>query len=135
MLKVTCALIVQDNKLLITQNNGNSDHPFLWEFPGGKIKNNETAEHCIHREIKEELELEIEILGKINPVEFDYEIKQIELIPFICSIKSGEIILNEHQAFQWIDIDELKRIKFSGADKKLIDQKENLEILKEYLRK
>ncbi len=135
MLKVTCALIIQNNKVLITQNNAQSDHPFQWEFPGGKIKNYETEEDCILREIKEELELEIGILTKINSLEFDYGIKQIELIPFICSIKKGEIKLNEHHAFRWVEIDELNGVNFSAADKKLIDDKENRRILKKHFRK
>lgn len=135
MLKVTCALIIQNKKVLITQNNAGSDHPFQWEFPGGKIKEHESANDCIQREIKEELELEIGILSKVNPVEFDYGIKQIILIPFICSIKKGEIKLNEHHAFRWVDIDELNDIDFSAADKKLINEKENRRILEEYLRK
>lgn len=135
MLKVTCALIIRNKKLLITQNNSDSDHPFLWEFPGGKIKYRETAENCIQREIQEELAIEIDILSKIIPIEYDYEIKQIELIPFICSIKSGTIILSEHLAYQWIGINDLNQIDFSEADKKLINQQENFELLKKYLRK
>jgi len=133
MLKVTCALLIQNKKILIVQNNSNSDHPFQWEFPGGKINFEETSEECIKREIWEELEIKIEIYQKIFSVEFDYGFKQIELIPFLCSIKKRELKLNEHRAFKWININELFEIDFSGADKKLIQQKQNLTILKKHI--
>ena len=129
VLKVTCAIIFHNEKLLVVQNSSDSDHPFQWEFPGGKINIGETYEDCIKREIIEELEIEIEIYQKLNSVEFDYGFKQIVLIPFLCSIKNGEIKLNEHNAFKWINVNELGEIDFSDADKKLIQQKQNLEIL------
>lgn len=135
MLKVTCALIIQNKKLLITQNNANSDHPFQWEFSGGKIKPGETKEESVKREVYEELGVEIMILTKMNSIEFDYKIKHIELIPFICVIKSGKIKLNEHLAFRWTVLNDLKQIDFSGADRKLINQKDNFEVLKKYIRK
>ena len=82
MLKVTCALIIENRKLLITQNNSTSDHPFQWEFPGGKIKPKEKIKDCIVREIHEELNIEVNILQKLKSVVFDYGVKKIELIPF-----------------------------------------------------
>ena len=133
MLKVSCAIIIQDGKILIVQNNSDSDHPFQWEFPGGKINFEESSEECIKREIWEELEVKVKIYEKLFSVEFDYGFKQIELIPFLCSIKKGEIKLNEHNELKWIDIEELDEIDFSGADKKLIQQKQNLIILKKYI--
>ena len=133
VLKVTCALIIQNKKLLIAQNNSDSDHPFQWEFPGGKIRNMETSEDSVKREILEELEIEIEIREKMNSVEFDYGFKQIVLIPFLCSIKKGEIELNEHKAFKWISIPELGEIDLSGADRKLVQHDRNLAILKKYV--
>ncbi len=133
VLKVTCALIIQNKKLLIAQNNSDSDHPFQWEFPGGKTRNMETSEDAVKREILEELEIEIEIREKMNSVKFDYGFKQIVLIPFLCSIKKGEIKLNEHKAFKWISITELGEIDFSGADRKLVQHDRNLAILEKYV--
>jgi len=135
MLEVTCAIIVQDKKILITQNNANSDHPFQWEFPGGKIKTGESSADCIKREIKEELNIAVDIKVKLKPVDFDYGFRFIKLIPFLCSIKKGEIKLNEHNDFKWIEFSELENIDFSGADLKLIQQEQNLAFLKEYIGK
>lgn len=135
MLKVTCALIIANNKILITQNGNGSDHPFQWEFPGGKIKTGEPDDVCIIREIKEELELDINIVKPLIPVKHDYRIKQIKLIPFICTISAGIIKLNNHVEKKWIVFEELTSVNFSEADKKLISAEQNIKILEEYLGK
>lgn len=135
MLKVTCAIIIRNDQILIAQHGEKTGHAFQWEFPGGKILPDESPESCVIREIKEELDIGIEILEQIVPVTFDYGMKTIELIPFICRWKSGKISLNEHIAISWISIGELADIDFSGADKKLISNQENLNRLKKHLGK
>ena len=135
MVKVTCALIVWQDKILVVQRGPESNHPFLWEFPGGKIHPGETPENCIKREIMEELDVEVEILRKMAPVEFDYKIKKIELIPFLCTIKKGRLKFNEHIGFEWLEWDKLEECDFSAADRKLIRQAQNVQLLEEYFGK
>ena len=124
MIQVCCALIVKDSKLLAVQRRPGSSHPWLWEFPGGKIQSGESAEQCIIREIEEELKVRIEILHSMIPVDFDYGNKQIRLIPFICRISSGDITLTEHIAQQWFVFDSWETIDWSGADRELIARNE-----------
>ena len=95
----------------------------------------ESAENCIHREIAEELEIEIDILERLKPVEFDYGIKKIMLIPFLCSAKYFQIKLNEHVQYKWIEFSDIEDIDILEADKKLISQTENQKSLKKHLRK
>ncbi len=133
MLKVTCAIIIRQNEILVTQRGGNTAHPFQWEFPGGKIKQNETEADCIAREINEELGIEIRILDLMIHVQHDYGFRKIELIPFICEIQSGSIKLTEHIDFKWISIENLEQIDLSDADRKLIQKDGNRLILKKYL--
>jgi len=135
MLKVTCSIILRQNKIFVTQCNSCSDHPLKWEFPGGKIKENESVENCITREISEELEIEIEILEPMITVQYDYGFRLIELIPFLCILKSGQIKLNVHNDFKWVTLKNLKEIDFAEADRKLIQLNENQKILKKYLGK
>lgn len=135
MIEVTCAFIIEKDKVLITQNDKNSDHPLQWEFPGGKIKSGETAEACIIREIKEELELDISVEETMVEVEHDYSIKKIRLIPFICKIKRGTLKLNNHIAEQWVKPELLTKKNLSKADERLISQPQNKYILEEYTRK
>lgn len=133
MLKVTCAIIIRNNQILIAQHGEKPGHSFQWEFPGGKILPDESPEACIIREIREELGIGIEISEQIIPVTFDYDTKTIELIPFICHWKSGKFRLTEHIAAKWISIGELAETDFSGADKKLVSNRENLNRLKKHL--
>ena len=120
MIEVSCAIIIADSKILAVQRGPESSHPFKWEFPGGKIHSEETAAQCVVREIEEELMLRIEVLFRLESVEFDYGTKQIRLIPFICKITSGEVMLTEHVAKCWFNLDEWQTIDWSGADRELI---------------
>jgi len=132
MIQVACALIISKGKVLVAQNRIDSDHPLQWEFPGGKLKPGETEEQCICREIKEELELDIYVVEKLKGVEHDYGIKQISLIPFVCSIESGVLKLNNHINIEWIEIGKLETVDFPEADKRLILLNENQKRLKKY---
>ncbi len=133
MLKVTCAIIVRQNKILVTQLSSVAAHPYKWEFPGGKLNHNEKVEDCITREIKEELEIEIGIKESMIAVIHDYGFKHIELIPFLCNVKSGRIKLNVHNNYKWVTLENLNEIDFAEADRKLIQLNENQKILEKYL--
>lgn len=117
MITVTCAIIRnEENEVLIVQRGEATDHPFKWEFPGGKLAENETEEECIIREIKEELSMEVVIIGKLPLVEYDYGHKQIRLIPFICDTLDELPFLSEHIAFKWVMTGDLQSVDFSEAD-------------------
>jgi 8-oxo-dGTP diphosphatase len=117
MLIVTCAVIRnEENEVLIVQRGEASDHPFKWEFPGGKVNEGESEEDCIIREIKEELSIDIVICGRLPVVEHDYGIKHISLIPFICDTLDELPFLSEHIAFKWVSEADLKGYNYSEAD-------------------
>jgi 8-oxo-dGTP diphosphatase len=117
MIIVTCAVIRnEENQILVVQRGEETDHPFKWEFPGGKLAPEETLEDCILREVDEELSLEIIICGKLPEVEYDYGHKQIRLIPFICDTLNEMPVLSEHIDYKWIDSKDLLTIDFSEAD-------------------
>ena len=120
MIEVCCAIVVNESKILAVQRGSDSDHPWKWEFPGGKIHVHETAEQCIVREIAEELSVGIGILAKLEPVNFDYGAKQIRLIPFIVQITSGEIVLTEHVSKMWFEFSHWESIDWQEADRELI---------------
>jgi 8-oxo-dGTP diphosphatase len=117
MLQVTCAIIRnEDNKILVVQRGEATDHPFKWEFPGGKLTLEETVEECIIREVDEELSMEIVICGRLTEVEHDYGHKQIKLIPFICDTLDEIPVLSEHVDYKWVDVKDLMSVDFSEAD-------------------
>jgi 8-oxo-dGTP diphosphatase len=117
MIRVTCAIIRnEDNEVLIVQRGENTDHPFKWEFPGGKISPDESEEDSVIREINEELSMDIVICGKVQPVEYDYGHKQILLIPFICDTLDELPVLSEHLSYRWLAPYDLLNADFSEAD-------------------
>ena len=123
MINVTCAIIRnEDDEVLIVQRGETTDHPFKWEFPGGKIHSGETEEECIIREVAEELSMEIAILAKMPGIEHDYGFKQIRLIPFICDTLDELPFLAEHLAYRWLRAEELPSVDFSEADIAVADR-------------
>lgn len=117
MINVTCAVIRnEEDEILIVQRGEATDHPFKWEFPGGKLAPEETEEDCIIREIDEELSIEVVICGQLPEVEYDYGHKQIKLIPFICDTLDELPFLSEHLAFRWVAANDLLSVDFSEAD-------------------
>jgi 8-oxo-dGTP diphosphatase len=117
MIDVTCAIIRnEEDEVLIVQRGSKTDHPFKWEFPGGKVSAGETPEECIIREIEEELAMEIVIVAKLPHVEHDYGFREIRLIPFICDTLEELPFLAEHIAYRWVQPHELASVDFSEAD-------------------
>lgn len=91
-----------------------------WEFPGGKIEPDETPEHAIIREIKEELDTEIEVIQLLDTVEYDYPKFHLSMDCFICNVKSGDLILKEHEAAKWLTKETLYSVDWLPADQALI---------------
>jgi 8-oxo-dGTP diphosphatase len=117
MIRVTCAVIRnEEEEVLVVQRGEFTDHPFKWEFPGGKLAKDESEEECIIREVKEELSLDVVICGRLSVVEHDYGHKNILLIPFICDTLDDLPFLSEHISYKWVDSNELKLIDFCAAD-------------------
>ena len=117
MIDVCCAIIHNDDSdILLVQRGEDTDHPLQWEFPGGKIKNNENPEDSIIREIDEELTMDIIITGNLPPVKYDYGFKQVCLFPFLCDTLSDEPELTEHLAYKWVKASGLDKINLCAAD-------------------
>ena len=116
MINVSCAVIFYENRILAVQRGLSQDLSGKWEFPGGKVEQNESEEECLIREIKEELGLDIQLGKRLSSVEYAYEKSPIRLIPFIASIFGGELILTEHQAYKWLTPERLDSIDWAPED-------------------
>ena len=122
MINVVAAVIQnEEGKILIAQRNLKKSQGGLWEFPGGKIEPNETKEEAIIREIKEEMDIDIETKKFIDQKIFNYPDKDINLIAIECKQIKGDIKLNEHEDFKWVNKNELKNFNFAPADKFIIN--------------
>lgn len=120
--KVTCALIEQYGRVLITQRSETMPQAMLWEFPGGKIEEGETEEACLVREIQEELNLSITPLQRLTPVLQTYGDKTIELIPYLCQYNSGAIRLAEHRSYHWVQPQDMSSYNWCPADIPIVQE-------------
>ncbi|MBK8347098.1 MAG: (deoxy)nucleoside triphosphate pyrophosphohydrolase [Saprospiraceae bacterium] len=121
-LNVTCAIIKKDERILVVQRGINMRLPLKWEFPGGKIEEAETEEECIIREIKEELNIEIQLVSRLTPCCYNYGDFSIRLIPFIANYLSGEIKLAEHKQYLYLQKEELAKMDWAEADIPIVNQ-------------
>lgn len=106
IIEVCAAIIINNNKILLTQR-GYGEYKDKWEFPGGKIEENETEEETIIREIKEELDASIKVEKFLTKVEYDYTSFYLKMNVFITSLTSSHLLFKEHESYKWIDVSEL----------------------------
>ncbi|MCI6731483.1 MAG: (deoxy)nucleoside triphosphate pyrophosphohydrolase [Lachnospiraceae bacterium] len=118
-IRVTAAIIIENDKVFATQR-GYGEFKDGWEFPGGKIEPNEAPEDAIVREIREELDTEIEVVELLDTVEYDYPEFHLSMDCFICRIKSGNLVLKEHEAARWLTRETLGSVEWLPADQALI---------------
>ena len=117
---VTAALIQDDCKILIAQRGKSKRFGSQWEFPGGKLESGETPEACLRREIREELNLEIQVEEHFCTVRQRYPDFDIELQAYWCSIVGGELELEEHEQVRWVTVQEMNQYDFVKADRSVI---------------
>ena len=118
--RVVAAIIIHENKIFATQR-GYGEFKDGWEFPGGKIEPGETPQEALVREIKEELDIEIEVKDFLETVEYDYPEFHLSMDCFCCTIRSGELVLKEHEAAKWLTAEKLESVEWLPADKGLIE--------------
>ena len=116
MKEVSAAIIVENDKVLLTRRAPDEKLAGYWEFPGGKREENETIEECLVRELFEELSIEVEALETIGSSEYSYNGNSIKLIGIQAAIKSGDIILSVHDIYEWVPIPDLMSFKLAPAD-------------------
>lgn len=115
-IRVSCAVIEDGGRVLAAQRSETMNMPLKWEFPGGKLHEGESAEECLARELLEELGVRAVVGRPLPPVFHSYTDFDIELLPFVCAIESGEISLVEHRAIAWVTPHELGTLDWPEAD-------------------
>ena len=116
LISVVGAVISRDGKILAAQRKEESSLGGFWEFPGGKIEANETPKEALAREIKEELEADIEIFEEICTVDHEYDFGIVKLTTFRCTLLSDSISLHDHQDTRWLTLHELRDVNWAPAD-------------------
>ena len=121
MIEVVAGVIYKEDKFLIAQRNLKKAQGGLWEFPGGKVEENETHEEALKREIKEEFNADIRVDKYIGENVHHYPEKDIKLVFYKATLLSKKIDLLEHEDFRWITKDDKDNFEFAGADVKVFD--------------
>ena len=124
-IRVAAAIILHEGTVFATQR-GYGKWKDWWEFPGGKIEENETPQEALVREIREELDTEIAVGDLIERVEYDYPDFHLSMKCYICTVVSGNLVLKEHEAARWLNRENLDSVDWLPADLDLIRK------LKEY---
>ena len=126
-IEVVAAIIIKDGQVFATQR-GYGEFQGWWEFPGGKMEIGESPQEALKREIREELEADIGVNELLETVEWDYPNFHLTMHCFICSLLSESLQLNEHEAATWLNLENLRSVKWLPADEILLDK------IAEYLR-
>lgn len=121
LIEVVAAIIKKKDKIFITSRSY-GEFQDMWEFPGGKIEVGETKEEALIREIKEELELDINNLEYLTTVEYDYTSFHLTMHCFICEICGGSLNLNAHNDAKWVSLDELESQDWVPADVEVVEK-------------
>ena len=121
-IEVAAGLVFRDGLLLLTQRPAGGHLGGLWELPGGKREPHETFEECLHRELREELGIEVEVQGLVESITHDYPERTVHLRFFRCRWLRCEPQPLGCPAFVWADREGLARYEFPAADARLLDK-------------
>ena len=113
---VAAALTVEHGKLLVTQRKKDSSHGLLWEFPGGKVKEGEDPREALRRELKEELDVEVEVGRLFDAVFYSYPEFPILLLVYRCRVEKGSLKPIECHDLRWVTLKELEALAMPPAD-------------------
>ena len=119
--KIVVGIVYKLNRFIVTKRAAEALLGGLWELPGGKMKNKESEKQALHRELKEELNIEINILKKLSFVTHEYSHFKVKIFPYICEYKSGPIKLNGATDWQWIEIQNIRTKTFPSATHKIFE--------------
>lgn len=117
--EVAAAVILKDGAVFATQR-GYGPWKGWWEFPGGKIEAGECPQEALVREIREELDAEVEVGELLETVEWDYPDFHLTMHCFICSLLSESMRLNEHEAAAWLTRETLDTVRWLPADEGVV---------------
>ncbi len=114
--KVTAGIVEKDGKVLIAKRKTGKCIGAKWEFPGGKLEDGETLKECLRRELKEELNFDVEVGEFFESSTFSCGDRKIELLAYRVLYLSGELQLNDHEEVKWVKPSELMNYEFTLPD-------------------
>ena len=116
---VICDDLNRKSKVFATQR-GYGEYKDGWEFPGGKIEENESPEEALIREIREELGVTIAVHDLIDIIDHDYPDFHLHMFCYWATVTDGHLMLLEHEDARWLDADSLETVEWLPADRGLL---------------
>jgi 8-oxo-dGTP diphosphatase len=113
---VVTAVIERDGQYLITQRRPNAVFPLLWEFPGGRREDGESNEEALRREIRERLDVDVEVVKVMLFKSFEYEHYTLDLHVYECRLENDAFKCKGVQDFRWVTSAEFDQYEFTPAD-------------------
>ena len=113
---VVAAIIKKGDQYLLAKRSKEKYMGLKWEFPGGKVEQNETFKDALSREIFEELNVNIEIHNKVAEERYQDEEINIVLHYYLCSLIDTNIVLSEHEAIEWVKKQDFLKYEFVPGD-------------------
>lgn len=121
-------IVVIDNLVLIGKRLPQGSMANRWEFPGGKVENNENHKEALVREFSEEFMINVSVGECIATAEFTHNEKTVQLFAyevFVEEIDNTSWILSEHTDINWVSFDTIENLNFVDSDLKLLTQIRN----------
>ena len=121
-IQVVAGIIENDGKILcMERDKGKYDYvSYKWEFPGGKIEPGETKEQALERELREEMELEVQVGDHFCDVTYEYPDFVITMYCFRCKTQDLNFKLNVHKDYKWLEKDKLDTLDWAPADRPIV---------------
>ena len=126
-IRVVAAMIDRDGKYLITQRRPTATLPLLWEFPGGRVEEGESDEGALARELREEMEIEVEVGDRVIHVQHSYPHYDIDFRVYRCKLLRGEITHQRVHDHRWVSPQDMDKYEFPAADEKTVAKLLDLE--------
>lgn len=123
--RVVAAIIcdsMENKTRIFSTARGYGEFEGKWEFPGGKIEEGETPQEALKREIREELDTEIEVGDLIDTIEYDYPTFHLSMQCFWAEVVSGHLELKEAEAAKWLTADTIDSVEWLPADRALLQK-------------
>jgi len=119
---VVGAMIEREGKYLITQRKPTATLPLLWEFPGGRVEPGESDAQALARELKEEMDITVEVAEQVMHVQHSYPDYDIDFRVYRCRLVSGQIRHLRVHDHRWVAPADLDEYEFPPADQKTFEQ-------------
>jgi len=120
--EVAAAIILHEGQILISQRDEHSHLSGYWEFPGGKREPEESFEECVAREIREELNVDIEVEHFFEAVQYEYSEKIVLLKFYSCRYVRGEAQALGCRQCRWVPLRELGTYLFPPANEPILQK-------------